>query len=161
MTFGARAISFRPGLVRLEDVLPQVADADAFEAVALDATGTRVTLEVQLTEKWAATSWQKQLQCGRCSCAARVLQVVAGIAICRRCRPERTAHHKHKNSSSWRSEGEIADELIRSLMKCPPAKAHRRRQRLARRLKRNTLARAGSLLSDAQHLIKVVDNLPR
>ena len=159
--FGATiAISPRVGEVRLDEVVHQVGDAHEFTVRVLDVAGVEREVHLTFTEKWAATSWRRELQCHRCSGPARVLQLVQGSALCRRCSPYMTNHHRRKNSAAWKTEGALADHLVRSLMNSPArTTSPGGPRRLALRLKQNTLARAARVLGDAQHLIKVVDSL--
>lgn len=160
MTFGAVAISPRLGEIRLAEVASQVGDVEEFEVLVLDEMGCAQRLMVRLTAKWAATSWQKALQCHVCSSPARVLRVLGGAALCGRCLPRPTEHHRHKNNTAWSTEGALADQIIRGALDTSLSRPTRSRQkRLARQLKRNTLSRASALMGQAEALLRAVDNL--
>lgn len=157
--FGASAISSRVGQVRLDEVLLQVGNGDEVNVQVLDAAGRSSFVAVKYTRKWGGSSWRRELQCQSCLGPARVLQLLNGLCVCRKCHALPTAHHIHKNSSAWASEDGIADAIVRLMMK-PSTKARCcKRQRLAVQLRNNVLVRASNVITDAQSLIAAVDNL--
>ena len=160
LTIGASIVSPRVGEVRLADIASQVCTEGPIDVLVLDAVGIRHHVIVEYTAKWAATSWRKELQCHCCLGPARVLQLVNGLCVCRKCLPMPTAHHVHKNAAHWANEGGIADAIVRLTMKPPTSARWHRQRRLAAHLAVNTLASASNVMANAQSLISAVDNLP-
>jgi hypothetical protein len=159
MTLGAVAFCFRPGEVRLSEVLSQIGDADDFIARVVNHGGMERDVQVGFTEKWASRGWHRQLRCHGCSGPARILQQVGTAALCRRCRPELTAYHLHKRAGSWPFEGSLADEISRALLRGTSSKGvSSKTKRLATQLKRNSFQRAASVLEVAESLVRAVDN---
>jgi hypothetical protein len=157
---GALAVSFRRAEIRWTEVAPQVGDADTIDVLVLDTWGIPQHITARCAQKWASNSWHREFACPACVHTARVLKVVNGIAVCRRCLPALSAHHRFKNCSNWTNEGAPTDEIIRSALKPKSTRrARRRRQRLAEQLKRNALSRAALVIEEAERLIKGVDSL--
>jgi ribosomal protein S27AE len=122
----------------------------------LDEAGVEGQVHLGFTEKWGG-SWQRQLQCPRCSRPARVLAVHDGVAACGRCTPRQTAHHKHKNSRAWREEGSLADEIVRTVLRGASSAGSSSVKRLANRLKARSAARCAVAHEGATRLIRAVD----
>lgn len=159
LRIGASAISPRVGEVRLADIASQARDKDEVDVLVLDRAGAQHHVIVNYTTKWGATSWRKELQCHCCLGPARVLQLVNGLCLCRKCAPLPTPHHIHKNAAAWANEDGIADAIIRLTLKQPTNARRHRKRRLVARLTENTLANASNVLANAQALIVAIDNL--
>lgn len=157
LRYGATAISYRVGQVRLDEVLPQAGKSDEVNVQVLDAGGRSNLVTVKYARKWGSTSWRCELQCQGCYGPARVLQLLNGLCLCRKCLPQPTAHHVHKNATAWASEDGIADAIVRLMMKPSTIARHCKRQRLATQLKHNILANTSNVLADAQSLITAAD----
>lgn len=152
--FGAVAISFRPGQVRLADVLAQVGVVDELTVRLVDLNGESREVHLRMTEKWSATSWRPALECPQCQAPAAVLRVQGEQVLCARCRPAHTAHHLNKNCRTWRDEGAIADRLVRSVLL---GKGISSNSRLARQLEVRSLARIELVGEQALHLVRTID----
>jgi hypothetical protein len=152
--FGANAASLRVGEIRLEDIVHQVGEARQFVVHVLDRAGVALQIHLRITEKWGG-SWQRQLQCPQCNRPARVLAVHEGSAVCGRCAPRRTAHHRHKNSRAWRHEGALADEVARAALRGTSSRS--RMRRLIGQLKERSLGGAEHARDDAMRLALAID----
>jgi len=157
-SFGAVATCVRVGEIRYEDVAQQVGGADLVTVRVLDHAGIERQVQLHFIEKWGGGgSWQRQLQCPRCSRPARVLAVHGGQAACGRCSPRRTAHHRHKNSRAWREEGSLADELARTVLRGNSSAGRSSMKRLADRLREGSTARSALVHEQAMRLIRTID----
>ena len=159
LRIGASIVSPHVGEVRLADIASQVSVKDQVDVLVLDRAGAQHHVIVNYVEKWGATSWRKELQCHCCLGPARVLQLVNGLCLCRKCLPMPSAHHVHKNATRWTDEGGIADAIVRLTMKPPTSARWHRKRRMAARLRGNTLAHASNVLANARSLIAAVNYL--
>jgi len=159
MTVEAVAVSLRVAEIRLEDIVPQVGSAGHIEVVVVDASGAVQHVILTFTKKWAATGWQRAFECSRCTGPARLLHVVEGMGLCRRCNPLLTKHQRYKNSGSWTNSEKILDVLTRSVLKTLTRPNRGKHRRLAARLVRNTLAGADAVLTQAHALVGAADTV--
>jgi hypothetical protein len=157
MTFGAIVCSFRPNEIRLEDIIAHVGDMDRIGVRVIDEAGQEQLITVTFGQKWGATGWRRELQCAACISTARVLHVAGGRAVCCKCWPVLTSHHRHKNAVAWQSEGAVLDKIIRSVLKWPAEKSQQARRRLGARLVRGSSIRAIGVIEQAQRVIKGAD----
>lgn len=156
-SFGAVARSFRVAEIRLEEVVRQVGDAQQFIVRVLDHGGAERQFELDFTQKWSGV-WCRQLRCPLCCRAARVLSVQGQSAVCGRCRPRRTAHHKYKNSSQWHAEGALADTFSRALLRGNSSRAPSSMKQLTEHLTERSTARTAAAIDSAARLIQAVDH---
>lgn len=156
MTIGAAKTSFRPGEIRLADLGVDREHMPRVLVRVLDQRGVDRVIECTFAEKWGATGWQRVLQCHRCGGPARVLRVMAEAALCRKCHPQRTEHHRRKNSRSWRTEGAVADSICRELLQHGELDSELLR-RLATRLQTNATRRAEAILDVAMQRLDALD----
>lgn len=156
MEFGADAVSSVIGRVRLEDMLAQVGGSAQFVVAALDQQGVVVFLELRFADSWGATSWRRQLECPCCFQPARVLHVRNGIATCGRCLPRVTAHHRQKNTASWRREGLHFDQVMRQIH-APRRKRAPSLRSLTRRVEHAVQANAKGALDAARTALRATD----
>ncbi len=157
MSFGAVAYSFRPNEIRLDEVAHQVPDTDQFEVVTLDEWGNEQRVIVGFGQKWGARGWRRELQCNACTSTARVLHVVQGHAVCRKCFPLTTSHHLHKNSKAWQRHGAMVDKFLRSLLKPGESAAIKGLARLLVKLKRNIFDDAKCVLRSVHWSLRVTE----
>ena len=109
---GALATSFRRGEIRWAEVAPQVGNANTIEVLVLDKHGLPQRVTVRCAQKWASNSWHREFACPACVHTARVLKVVNGIAVCRRCLPAPSAHHRFKIAATGPMKVRLPTKLL-------------------------------------------------
>ena len=158
MTIGA-TVSFRPALIRLDDVVRDVRKASEFDVRLVDSTGALHVVRLRWGEKWGATGWRRELQCQGCVATARVLRLVHGRALCGRCWPVLTCHHRYKNSKYWRGQHDLLVVILRSLERPGSPGRRRHRRRLSAQVARASIAAATLPIAEALRLITLVDQI--